>query len=368
MKKRIIFLLIGILLFGTMPVYGAGAVQVAVNGQTVQFDVPPQIVSDRTFVPMRAVFEALKADVQWDDATKTVISTRGETVVNVTLGTAVLYKNGQPSLLDAAPFIQEGRMLIPLRAVAESFGCAVQWDATTKTAVITDTGTPKRMLSPEEVAESILPKVFRIDLYDQAGMPNGHGSGFFIGADGIAVTNYHVIREVDSASIKTADGNVFPVTHVVAYDADKDIAVIRVDKRGMFGTVTAFPLVEIGDSRAIKYGQAVYALGNPDTYDFTFSSGIISHTARKRDATEYFQITAPTSGGSSGGLLANGYGEAIGITTAGFEHLQNINFAVPIHLLEALQWETAEEMPFSEFAQKNKRPEITVGDYKMDIR
>ena len=368
MKKRIGLVLIGILLMGAVSVQASDGVQVAVNGDWVQFDVSPCIAEGRTMVPVRGVFEALDAEVSWDDATKTVVARRGGTVINVTVGTSVLYKNGQPSVLDVAPFVQDGRVLIPLRAVAESFDCAVEWDADSRTVVITDGGAPGQVLTPEQVAEKILPAVCKVDMYDQTDMPNGHGSGFFIRADGVMVTNYHVISESATASIKTADGNVFHITHVLAYNADKDIAVVRVSKQGMFGTVEAFPFVEPGDSRNIKRGQAVYALGNPNDYDFTFSSGVVAHPDRKIGEKEYFQITAPISGGSSGGVLVNDYGEAIGITTAARDELENVGFAVPVHLLETLHWETAEEMSFSAFAAKNKRPEITIGEYKMDIR
>ncbi len=367
MKKGIALLLIGILLLGTLTVRAENGVRVEINGEAVVFDVPPQIVQDRTFVPMRAVFEGLNANVLWDDATKTVIAQRGETTVNVTVGTAVLYKNGMPYLLEQAPFIQADRVLIPLRAVAESFNCDVQWDADRRLVSITDAGEPKRKLSAEEIAEKAAPSVFYIKLFDKHEMPDGFASGFFITEDGVAVTNYHVIAESYVADVETADGNFFPITHVLAYDPKLDIAVVRVSKDGMHGDVEAFPALEIADSRSIKVGQRVYAMGNPANHKHTFSDGLVSHTDREMDGRKYFQITVPLSGGSSGGLLADEYGQALGITTASRDDLQNINFAVPIHLLETLDWQNAQEIPFIEFARENERPEFVLDAYLKEV-
>lgn len=118
-------------------------ITVLLNGKAVAFDQPPIIVDGRTMVPMRAIFEALGATVQWDNEAKSVISIRDSTAVGMVIGEPVVIKrvgNDDPVTIeiDKAPVIVNGRTLVPVRAVAESFDCNVSWDQDTKTVSIID--------------------------------------------------------------------------------------------------------------------------------------------------------------------------------------------------------------------------------------
>lgn len=88
----------------------------------------PVIVEGRTLVPLRAIFEAMGAEVSWDDATSTVTATRGDTTVSLTVGSDTLYVNGEVKTLDVPAQIINDRTLVPARAIAESFGCEVNWN------------------------------------------------------------------------------------------------------------------------------------------------------------------------------------------------------------------------------------------------
>ena len=87
-------------------------------------------------VPLRAIFEALGADVDWDDATKTITAVKGETTIKMQIGNDKMTRNGTESTLDSAPVIIDSRTLVPVRAIAESFGSDVSWDGETKTVII----------------------------------------------------------------------------------------------------------------------------------------------------------------------------------------------------------------------------------------
>ena len=115
----------------------AEPVYVTLDGKVLSFDQTPLIVGDRTLVPMRAIFEALGATVEWDSVTRTVTATKGETVVTMTIDNAVISVNDKQVALDVAPQIVGDRTLAPARAVAEGFGCSVDWDANTRTVIIT---------------------------------------------------------------------------------------------------------------------------------------------------------------------------------------------------------------------------------------
>ena len=113
-------------------------VTVILDGKTMEFaDVAPQIINDRTMVPLRAIFEELGATVIWNEDDKSILSTRDNTIVMMQIDNHKLFKNNDTSELDVPPVIVNDRTLVPLRAVAESFGCTVDWNAETYTVTIT---------------------------------------------------------------------------------------------------------------------------------------------------------------------------------------------------------------------------------------
>lgn len=185
----------------------------------------------------------------------------------------------------------------------------------------------KEELTAEEIYEKCSPAVFYIEVYDKNGKATGSGSGFFIEENGIAVTNHHVIDGAYAAYIRTMDGNVYKVSSVYDMRADEDWAVIQVEG-------SSFPTIERGDMSSVGGGSTVYAIGSPRGYEGTISQGIISTVAREIDGVNYIQTNAAISPGSSGGALINKYGEVIGITTMSRTDAQNLNFAVPITVID----------------------------------
>ncbi len=113
-------------------------ITVNVNGKTLVADVNPYIKNDRTLVPMRAIFEALGAEVSWDNDTRTAIGKKNGLEVKITIGENVLYKNGEEITLDAVAEIANSRTMVPVRAISEAFGYIVEWDNETKAVNILD--------------------------------------------------------------------------------------------------------------------------------------------------------------------------------------------------------------------------------------
>ena len=153
------------------------------------------------------------------------------------------------------------------------------------------------------------------------------GTGFFIDDNGTVVTNYHVIEDCSSANITTNDGESFPVTSVLGYDKDLDIAILSTAKENSNAVQT---------STNVTTGENVYVLGSSLGLTGTFSEGIISTAERKIDTNTYIQISAPISHGNSGGPVVNALGEVIGIASAGFDDGQNLNLAIPISTLDQI--------------------------------
>lgn len=121
----------------------AGAPRVLLNGQQLSFDVPPTIESGRTLVPLRAIFEAMGATVNWDAASITVTATKGSTTVILPVGSRVATVNGKSIALDVPAKIVNNRTLVPLRFVSESFGAQVDWNNTERLVSITQANSSK---------------------------------------------------------------------------------------------------------------------------------------------------------------------------------------------------------------------------------
>ncbi len=116
----------------------ASAVTVDINGTMISFDTPPEIVDGHTMVPMRAIFETLGAEVEWDQNTQVATATRGDDEMSLQIGSNEMIVNGSSIMLDIAPMKKNKRTLVPVRAISEALKCNVGWDGLKKAVHITD--------------------------------------------------------------------------------------------------------------------------------------------------------------------------------------------------------------------------------------
>lgn len=157
-------------------------------------------------------------------------------------------------------------------------------------------------------------------------VPRGVGSGFFISADGYILTNNHVIAEAADIYVTLTDGREFKAK-VVGTDERTDVALIKIEAKDLT------PL-KVGDSKALKKGQWVLAIGSPFGLDATATAGIISAISRDTgDYLPFIQTDVAVNPGNSGGPLINLKGEVVGINSqivsrsGGF---MGISLAIPI--------------------------------------
>lgn len=220
-----------------------------------------------------------------------------------------------------------GNNYFKLRDLSGHLGFGVDYSAVSALAIVNTMPQEQRELSAEEIYARCTAAVFFMEVYDSQGSAIKTGSGFFVSADGVAVTNYHVISGADSASIQLIDGRVFPVSGVYAWNANEDWAVLQIEGEG-------FEALTVGAKNTALGGSTIYTIGSPLGLQNTLSVGIISNPNRVEDRVSYIQISAPISQGSSGGALLNKYGEVIGITSAGYEDGQNLNLALPMSYVD----------------------------------
>jgi len=158
------------------------------------------------------------------------------------------------------------------------------------------------------------------------------GSGFIIDKDGYIVTNNHVVEGADKIKVILKDGGEFDA-EVKGRDPNTDLALIKIV------SARDLPVIQLGDSDALKVGEWVLAIGNPFGLEHTVTAGIISAKGRVIGSGPYddfIQTDASINPGNSGGPLINMEGNVVGINTAIIAGGQGIGFAIPVNLARGI--------------------------------
>jgi serine protease Do len=356
----------------------------SLNGLSMSIDpsnpkVVPMIINGRTMLPLRFVAESLGIDVQYDDKTKMITLTYVvETKPTVQLPSApMLVSPTNNSTLNNSNITFtwtaiSGVDYYKLQIIKD--GSTVNSFENIITTSYTLTGTTledgtyswqvaahnsagwsswsspfvfiiQKQLSITDIAKFVDRVVYiEVNGYDNGQPFKASGSGFIISSDGKIVTNYHVIDGAISGTVTLNDGTKYNIDYVLGYIkpkdfGDKDIAIIKINANNL-------PVCTLGDSDKVQVGEGVVAIGSPLGLPNVVSNGIVS----KIWDGGIIQITAPISLGNSGGPLFNMYGEVIGINTFFVNQGQNLNFALPINWLKAL--DTSLNMTLQQVYQK----------------
>ena len=253
-----------------------------------------------------------------------------------------LYEPVVPSASAAAPAVMNAAPMAPIAAhalpdfasLAQAYGPAVVNVSVTQ-APKTPVDKPQFWGFGEDDPFYEFFRRFQIPM-PEGGVPRqGLGSGFIVSADGYILTNAHVVRDAAEVTVKLTDKREFKAK-VIGTDPQTDIAVLKIEASNL-------PTVKLGDSKDIKVGEWVVAIGSPFGFENSVTAGIVSAKGRALpDGTyvPFIQTDVAVNPGNSGGPLFNLKGEVIGINsqiytrTGGY---QGLSFAIPINLATKIQ-------------------------------
>jgi len=189
----------------------------------------------------------------------------------------------------------------------------------------------------EKVSEGVVnitSTAMQLDFFFNAYPTQGSGSGSIIDTQGHILTNHHVVAEAQKLEVTLGDGSKWPAT-LVGSDPDNDLAVIKID-----APKVKLKVIPMGDSKNLRIGQKVLAIGNPFGLQSTLTTGIISSVGRTIRSVagtlieNVIQTDAAINPGNSGGPLLNSDGEIIGINSAILSPSGGsvgIGFAIPVN-------------------------------------
>lgn len=172
------------------------------------------------------------------------------------------------------------------------------------------------------------------------------GTGFVLSANGIIVTNFHVIEGGKKILVKSHTGGIHEVHKILAVDKDRDIALLQADAKNLQS-------LELADPSTVVAGSKIVVIGNPVGLESTVSEGIVSAKRSLAGYGEVLQITAPISPGSSGSPVFNEDGKVVGIATFKRIDGESLNFAIPSNHIGTMLT-----------SSKEGAPTIAVGDYQ----
>ena len=314
--KRILLVLFAVILsvtcFATVAL--AADVSVKLDGETLAFEQPPVIIEGRTLVPLRAIFEALGATVEWNGETKTVTSTKGDVTIKLAIGSNVLNKNDESVELDVpAQIVGEGYTMVPARAIAESFGVTVDWDDATKTVVLTSP-VVDAPVEPETVEGTVV-NLIRADTY------TGN-------------SNYYYGNCVDSKLKMVAN----PI------DANDKVFVLEPGVNDK----ASWTYFWVKDTKYIP-GQTYIA-----EYDIYIESDVFGYVPEKATFGTNFRYGDNAEGGASKdrGVAPNGKSSVMTVPTATWQHVQYI-YTIP----ETINLDA--EMKFGVYGNPIKNPDYS---------
>ncbi|MBE6682317.1 MAG: hypothetical protein E7600_08540 [Ruminococcaceae bacterium] len=268
--KKILSAILLIAAVLTVSVFAASPVAVTLNGEKIDcasYGQEATIVEGRTLVPLRAIFEALGASVEWEQSTKKVVSRLDTTIIDLTVGEKELHKftldsegyiiDSQTVILDVPAQIMNDRTLVPVRAISESFGVNVEWDGESRTVILV-TGTDalnEYNAYLDGILEPIEPKsdLDKEILLTVGGLPVSAASVrsyvMLVCDSGQDITDENVLKEIETLYKQDAALVKFAFNERITLD-EADVNKIKADIFGL--------QIQMGDNYEKAFAESPY--------------------------------------------------------------------------------------------------------------
>jgi len=294
LNTLIIFLVVLFLPFVFSPIKASAAqpITIIVNGRHLESDVAPISRNGRVFVPAKAIARAFSMDIRFFPEYNALALWNNNISISLNIGhdKALLSnagRNMREASLSAPVFVHNGRSMLPLRFIAETFGVSVTWVAKDRTVIISSPrpalpvkGTAylpsaqlnpeRRRMTPEEVIALVEPATVQIQLHLYEDILRG--SGFIIASNGLVLTNAHVVRGIGQIYVALKTGERFPA-QIVKINNRSDLALLRI----MSGIERTFPYIRHrAYQSAVFVGDTIISFGNPGGKRWFISQGVVT--------------------------------------------------------------------------------------------
>lgn len=368
MKKIIISIILVLLILPTSVFAKASDLTLSINGIAVSQGNSPVIINNSTYIPLRNLFENIDFTVVYYPEYKSALAlyNKGDFKLSFTINsdkveitTVFLESTSKTVIISGKPIFINGSVYVPMRAFSELLGANVNYDKYSHTVYFNSSvekiknkiyplvGLPlteveniqtpvvdtNKSLTAKEIAK-LIDRVGYVETYDSNGKGIGSASGFMIN-NGFFITNRHVIDNVAEIFVKI-DGEIYDASNWTYFD-NPTVDVYALPLSSSF-TADGMPNGK-SPTKFLEYsitlpeiGDIVYAIGSPDGLENTVSQGIVSGI-RNINGITYIQHTCDTEPGSSGGVLLNDKGVAVGITNMG-KNNTTLDFAIPMSYVQ----------------------------------
>lgn len=314
----------------TLQTVSAADIKITLNGRELTFDAAPSIENGRVLVPMRGVLESLGYTVQWQEPTKTVLAVKDSMEISMPLNSNTISVNNETVTIDVPAKLIGSRTFVPLRFLAEYSGADVAWDESTSTVAL-------HSIEAEGYQKENSVVLIQTDRMQ--------GSGVILSSNGLIVTNFHVIQNASSAQFIFHTGEIYHgKTTLVGLAPERDIALLKIEKTGLTPALT---------SNSYSIGDEVTAIGSPHGERNKVTEGNIEGFDQ-----DIIASSAAIAAGNSGGGLFNASGKLIGITSA---YGNGTFLAIPISLAQqvpqdlSIPLEEIKEYKYTPSAPQNLR-------------
>lgn len=267
MKKILSLIICLCLTFPFLECFATTPISVELDGNSIEFPVAPIIKNDRTLVPLRAIFEAMGATVKWDSVTGNVTSVLEDTTITIMKDIPTMTVNSKTVSLDVAPCIVGESTMVPTRAIAEGFGCYVNWDNDNRKVVIYSKAFLDRINSAEEL--SSLKKLSDGNVTTVSAFVISLLDGYDVKSQAPDGTDFEINHITDTARASLSvradiyNGEDIDLTYEYAKEVAEDLVSIA------SGTYVSSEIVTINDTQFMKIRytakRVVYGLSDNES-------------------------------------------------------------------------------------------------------